>query len=133
MATRKVGRPKSGKQIRSTEVTFSLTPEDAEWFSKTALELGFSSRGQFFTALAERLRLGGLAPVAFLKIGWQLGNRASETGSSKGAGFINPFWVPPPLDPVEATRPTPTLPDEDLAPSETKQLLTELRKQLQPT
>ena len=98
MAQKKAGRPKSEFGTRDAEVSFSLSVDDAEWFTRLAQELGFRSRSEFWTQIAERLRLGGMAPVVWLKTGWQIANRAREVGASDGAGFVNPFLRLPPLD-----------------------------------
>ena len=127
----KVGRPKSGNVTRDAEAKLFLTREDADWLQTLALDLGFTSRGQLLTAIVERLCLGGMAPAVFLKVGWQLQKRANLTGASCGAGFYNPFEKLPPLEPVAAPRPPLPMPDEELAPAETRQLLASVRKQLQ--
>lgn len=131
MAEKKAGRPKSGYQTRDAEISFSTTAEDAAWFDEVADKLGFRSRSEFFSSIAERLRLGGLAPVIWLRIGYQIAKRAHEVGAAKGAGFVNPFLTLPPLD-VEDKLPRPpmVLPVEELAPAEAKRLLSEVRKQL---
>ena len=103
---KKMGRPGSGAQTRDVEVTFHLTPEDAQWFAEIASKLGFKSRGQFFTLVMERLRVGGLAPFAFLKVGYQLAKLADANPSKEWAGFWNPFKERIlPFDPAELLPP----------------------------
>ncbi len=127
----KPGRKKTGNRVRETEVSFALTPEDAQWFTEVAHDLGFTSRGQLFTAIMERLAIGQLAPFVFLKVGYQLAQRAQETGASKGAGFWNPFRDSiPPLEPAELPRPPLPLPDAELAASDKKQLRAHLKAEL---
>lgn len=129
MPAAKRGRPPSGNQRREVEVSFCLTNQDADYLERTAVALGFRNRGQMLTAIVERLVAAQLAAFAFLKVGWQLAERARETGSSKGTGFWNPFRDPIlPFEPAEPRPPSP-LPDEDLAnPAQTK-LLEQVRKQ----
>jgi hypothetical protein len=98
---RKHGRPPLGVIPRDAQVAFFLREEDAQWWAKTADELGFKSRSQLFTALAERLKVGGLAPITFLKLGMMIAGRAKETGASKSAGYVNPFQSLPPLPLVD--------------------------------
>ena len=108
---------------------FNLTQEDADFLERAALQLGFTSRGNMLTAIMERLCIARLAPTAFLKVGWQLATRASETGASKGAGFWNPFRDPiPPFDPAELPRPPLPMPEEELAPQKQK-ILQQVEKQ----
>jgi hypothetical protein len=95
------GRPSLGVIPRDAQVSFFLREADAEWWTRKATALGFKSRSQFFTAIAERLKIGGLAPITFLKLGMMIGARAAETGESKGAGFVNPFESLPPLPLLE--------------------------------
>ena len=128
---KKPGRKKTGNQVREAEVTFALTPEDAQWFTEVAQNLGFTSRGQFFTAIMERLAIGQLAPFVFLKVGYQLAQRAQETGAAKGTGFWNPFRDSiPPLEPASLPRPPLPLPDAELAPADKKQLRSHLKSEL---
>lgn len=117
--------------MRNAEVKSMMTEEDASTLTEFADALGFKSRSEFITAIMERLLLGGFAPVAWLKLGWQIRNRAEKVGIAKGAGFYNPFESWPPL-PVEdrPPRPNPALPDEQLSAQQTKQLLAEVKKEL---
>lgn len=62
------GRKKTGKAIRSQRVTFSMTPEDAEWFNEFAEDCGFLSRSQMLTAIMERLRLCGFSPAGSARL-----------------------------------------------------------------
>jgi hypothetical protein len=133
--TKKRGRPATGDPIRDTPVRFFLSAEDAAWFSDFADKLGFKSHSHFWTAIAERLLVGRLAPFVWLKLGYLIGKRANETGISKGAGFYNPFEPLPPLPVEDRPRPTPLVSDEQLTPADNKKLLkivTEIRKELQP-
>jgi hypothetical protein len=91
------GRPSLGVIPRDAQVSFFLREADADWWTRKAEALGFKSRSQLFTALTERLKLGGLAPITFLKLGMMIANRAAETGESKGGGFVNPFQSLTPL------------------------------------
>lgn len=129
---KKMGRPGSGARTRDVEVTFHLTPEDAQWFAEAANSLGFRSRGQFFTAVMERLRIGGLAPFAFLKIGYQLAKLAEARPSSQRGGFWNPFKERIlPFDPAELLPPPVLGPASvELDPAEKKFIRDALRKQL---
>ncbi len=131
MSAKKIGRPKSGLPVRDTEISCSLTAEDAAWLAEFAENLGFRSRSELLTSMLERLYLGGFAPFAFLKLGYQLQRRAAATGASKGAGYFNPLSTWPPLPGEDRPRPKPVLPDEDLAPTEKKQALANIRQQLQ--
>jgi hypothetical protein len=88
---RNKGRPPLGVIPRDAQVAFFLREADAAWWTRCAEDLGFKSRSQLFTAIAERLKVGGLAPVVWLKLGLMFRKRALETGASKGAGFVNPF------------------------------------------
>ena len=110
---------------------FFLTGDDAQWFAKFADDLGFKSHSELWTAIAERLRSGGLAPAVWLKLGYQLANRAEEVGTRKGAGWYNPFSRLEPLPVEDRPRPTPVLPEEQLTTRETNALLKEVRKELQ--
>ena len=130
MSEKKTGRPKSGKPVRQAEVSYSLTAEDAEWLAKFADDLGFKSRSELLTAITERLIVARFAPVGWLRIGYQIANRAHQLGISKSAGWYNPFESLPPLPVEDRPRPTLTLPVEELAPADKKQLLAEVRKQL---
>ena len=132
MSAKKRGRPPSGNEPRDAQVYFALTTEDAEWLNEVSEALGFRNRGQMLTAIMERLIIAQLAPFAWLKVAWQIAGRAQETRSSQSAGLWNPFRERiPPLDPAEFVgppRPPSALPDEDLAPAQTK-LLEQVRKQ----
>lgn len=95
----KLGRPKSGRDTRDQMVAFYLTEEDAAYFKTFAEEHGFKSRSEVFTAIAERLVIGGMSGMAFAKIGWQFANLTAEvskrTGHQRGMYFgVRPF---PPL------------------------------------
>lgn len=95
----KVGRPKSNRDTRTTQVSFFLTDEDAAFFKTFAEENGFKSRSEVFTAIAERLVIGGMSGMAFVKIGWQFAKLTEQTAKRIGrqAGFyfgVRPF---PPL------------------------------------
>ena len=129
---KKMGRPKSGVQTRDAEVSFHLTLEDAQWFADVAQRLGFKNRGQFFTAVVERLRIGGLAPFAFLKVGYQIAKLAEANPSKERAGFWNPFTERiPPIDPAEL--PPPPLPElvaAELDPADLKTIRRAVTKQL---
>ena len=131
MSAKKRGRPKTGEPVREIEISYSLTAEDADWLAKFAEDLGFKSRSELLTAITERLIVARFAPVGWLRIGWQIANRAHDLGLGKGAGFYNPFESLPPLPVEDRPRPTLKLPVEDLAPKETKQILATIRKELQ--
>jgi hypothetical protein len=94
---RKPGRPKSGAKLRESQVSFFLTEDDAQYFADRAKDLGFSSRSQMFTAIAERLVLGGMSGLVFAKIGWQFAKLAESTGAAKQAGFYFGVRPLPPL------------------------------------
>jgi hypothetical protein len=98
---RNKGRPPLGVIPRDAQVAFFLREADAAWWTLCAEDLGFKSRSQLFTAIAERLKIGGLAPVTFLKLGLMFRKRSAETGAGEGAGFINPFVSLPPLPLVD--------------------------------
>jgi len=90
------GRPPTGKTPRDTQVLFYLTEDDARYLDTLTEELGFRSRSQMWTAIAERLILGGFSGIAFAKLGWQFANLI-EKSPVKGRGFyfgVRPF---PPL------------------------------------
>ena len=112
-------------------VKFFLTGDDAQFFAQFAEDLGFKSHSEFWTAIAERLRSGGLAPAVWLKLGYQICGRAHQVGVSKGAGWYNPFSRLEPLPVEDQPRPTPVLPEEQLTTRETNALLKEVRKELQ--
>ena len=134
MSGKKRGRPKTGVQLRTAEVKAYLTEDDAEKLTALAAGLGFESRAQMLTAIFERLLAAGWAPAAWLKLGWQFRNRAQDTGHFKDAGWWNPFasWEPLPVD-NPTPKPTPAMPDEQMTARATKELLVEVRKELQPT
>ena len=131
MSGKKRGRKPSGNRVREVELSYSLTAEDAQKLADLADGLGFKSRSEMVTAIFERLALAGWAPVAWLKLGWLLRNRAQETGHFEDCGWWNPFepWEPLPVE-DKPPRPTPALSDEQLTAKETKTLLAEVRKQL---
>ena len=128
MERKKPGPKPSGKPLRTSPVKFFLTEDDAAFYSKFADDLGFKSHSEFWTAVAERLRSGGLAPVVWLKLGYQIAGRAEKTGTNKRAGFVNPFLRLEPLPVEDKPRPTPVLSEEQLTAQETKALLAGLRK-----
>jgi hypothetical protein len=94
---RKPGRPKSGAKLREAQVSFFLTEEDAQYFADRAKDLGFSSRSQMITAIAERLVIGGMSGLVFAKIGWQFSKLVEATGSASQAGFYFGVRPLPPL------------------------------------
>lgn len=100
---RPVGRPRSDNP-REVECSFYLTKEDAAWFEGFARALKFRNRSHLMTAVAERLKEGGFAPAAFLKLGFMFSKRLDALGTrSKNAGYFNPFKglfpLPDPEDP----------------------------------
>jgi hypothetical protein len=94
---RKAGRPPTGAIPRTHQVAFMLREPDAQWWADVAKDLHFVSRSQLFTAMAERIRVGGFAPITFLKLGMMLQKRGIETGAAEGGGYVNPFKSLPPL------------------------------------
>lgn len=95
----KVGRPKKSENLRNVQVSVYLTEEDAEFFRDFAEEHGFKSRSEVFTAIAERLVIGGMSGLAFVKLGWQFATLtekvAKRTGRQRKMYFgVRPF---PPL------------------------------------
>lgn len=75
---------------------FYVTEDDGLYLDELAGELGFRSRSQMWTAISERLILGGFAGIAFAKLGWQFANLI-EKSPTKSRGFyfgVRPF---PPL------------------------------------
>ena len=128
MTTKKMGRPKSGYDVRDTEVRCSLRTQDAEWLATLAVDLGFKDRGQMLTAMLERLRLGGFAPFAFAKLGFQFYQLVKLTGSQKGAGFMKPWEYWPPLPEQLPTAPNPVMADLEELPKPQEKLLLQVQK-----
>lgn len=127
---KKRGRKKTGFRVRSSEVSFSLTPEDAHWLTEVAALLGVRSRAMFMTGIVEQLRAGGLAPVVWFRIGWQV-RRLAEARGVEAKGFHNPFSPLPDFELIEDPRPQPAMPVESMAPAEQTQALRELEAALQ--
>jgi hypothetical protein len=98
---KKAGRPATGSVPRLHQVAFFLREADAQWWADVAKDLHFVSRSQLFTAIAERIRVGGFAPITFLKLGMMLQKRGEETGAAEGGGYVNPFKSLPPLPLIE--------------------------------
>ena len=131
MTRKKLGRPPTGNQVREVELGFSLTKQDADKLTAMAAGLGFKSRPEMITAILERLILGGWAPAAWAKLGWQIRSRAMKTGYFvDDAGWFNPFEKWPPLPVEDPPRPTLALPEEELAAREKTTLLRELKDSL---
>ena len=126
---KKLGRPKSGYQVRDAEVSCSLTAADADWLNTLAADLGFKDRGQMLTAMLERLRAGGFAPFAFAKLGFQFYQIATKSGSNKGAGIFNPLQKWPPLPEQLPTAPIPALAAVEELPLRQQKLLQQVEKQ----
>lgn len=90
------GRPSTGKNPRTAQVQFYVTEDDGLFLDEIAQELGFRSRSQMWTAISERLILGGFSGISFAKLGWQFANLI-EKSPVKDRGFyfgVRPF---PPL------------------------------------
>ena len=130
MSAKKRGRKPTGNQVREVELGFSLTRDDAQKLAELADGLGFKNRGEMVTAIFERLALAGWAPVAWLKLGWLLRNRANETGELEDRGWWNPFEPWPDLPVTDKPRPQPTLPEAELTAREKTQLRKEVANAL---
>lgn len=103
----KRGRKKTGKVIRSQRVTFSMTPEDAEWLNEFAEDCGFISRSQLLTAVLERLRLCGFSPIGSLRMASQICEKLDRNLKANGKKR------PRPLDwDSLLLRPLPPLPED---------------------
>ena len=129
MTPKKLGRPKSGYNVRDTEVRCSLRTKDAEWLATLAVDLGFKDRGQMLTAMLERLIVGGFAPFAFAKLGFQFLQLVSRTGTNQGAGFMKPWKPWNPLPEQLDTAPSPVLADVEELPKPQQKILQQVEKQ----
>ena len=102
------GRPPSSEPVRSKKVSFSLTPDDAEWFEDFSKEYGFKSRSELFTCVMERLRICGFSGVGGLKLCLQMQGRCERSNPSryKQTGLdldaLRPFPPLPEAAPIEA-------------------------------
>ena len=102
------GRPKSGQPVRSSNIKFSLTPEDVEWLTQFATDAGFESRAQLVTAIIERMRMCGCSPIGMLRVASQISARIDKRESD---GLIDKR--PTSIDWASLTpRPFPPLPEE---------------------
>lgn len=106
---------------RERQVVFYLTDEDAAFYSEYTEKLGFKSRSEFFTAIAERLLIGRFAPMVFLKLGLQLGKQSDKVGARDQAGFY--FGV----------RPLPPLPVEEPTQAEWEEVLDDIETAMKTT
>jgi hypothetical protein len=97
------GRPRNDGPPRDFEVRFFLTRKDADWWDALAKAMKFRGRSHLFTVMIERIKLGGLAPAAFLVLGLMLSKRIDNLKArNPKAGFFNPLKGLPPLpDPEE--------------------------------
>ena len=124
-----MGRPKSGYEVRDTEVRASLRTTDAQKLAEIAENLGFKDRGQMLTAMLERLLSGGFAPLAFAKLGFQFYQLLGRIPPFKSSGYFNPAKPWPPLPEEMPTAPIPAMAEvEELPPSQQK-LLQQVQKQ----
>jgi len=97
-----------------------MLPEDAEWWTTFARDLGFQSRSQLITTILERLYLCGMSPAGSAILAKQILHRLDERNKrgviERRTTFdFDSLLRPPPALPEEA--PTSASP-EDGAPAE---------------
>jgi len=110
--------PDPDTQIRDARVVCYFTPQDAEFLTKFADDLGMK-RSTLIVSIMERMIIGGFSIRGAAQLTAQLQRRAKDAGAETNQGFY--FGL----------RPLPPLPAEDLTAEDNKAVLDEL-KQLKP-
>lgn len=83
-ATRRGGKKKSGKAVRTSKVQFCMTPEDADWLNEFAIDAGFVSRSQLITAIIERLMLCGFSGAGAARLSLQIQDKLKRNLKKTG-------------------------------------------------
>jgi hypothetical protein len=115
----KLGRPKSGADVRDAKAIAYLTPSDVAYLDRISRELKFKSRSAFISALLERLCIEGFSVVGFLKLGLQFQKRVKTHGKGMQLEFY-----------AGTLRPLPPFPDDDLA-AESIEVIETLKHELE--
>lgn len=125
--TSKMGRPKSDRQTRDKNVSFFLTPDDAEWITQFAKDYGFKSRSELVTAIIERAIMCKFSPIGMFRIGGQLGSYCQSYNPERyGQAGLDFNSIKP--------RPYPSLAEDTGIPSrDLKNAITELQQELEQT
>ena len=89
------GRPPTGKTPREHQVLFYVTDEDGIYLEKLSKRLGFRSRSQMFTALTERLIIGGFSGLVFAKLGWQFAGLIAKSPQETSGMYFGVRPLPP--------------------------------------
>lgn len=110
----KMGRPKSDNP-RTKQVSFFLTPEDAEYLDEYASACGFSARSTFLTAVMEALLARQFSFPAFCKLWNSIYERLEENDYPFQTDLLSMF------------RPNPHFPEGDLTAEEVERVIQQIR------
>lgn len=105
------------QEIRDGRLVVYMTPSDLETLNEISSSMGLS-RSALVASVMERHIISGFSPLGGAKVCWQIQKRLEERGHPfKGMYF--------------GIRPYPPLPEEQLAPAESKQLLETISKEIE--